>query len=199
MMALGGHPRDLEETAARQVERLGYGPEDVRHIVLTHFHYDHAGGLPDFPRAKVHIFRDEYEAVTKPQDVYERYPYRAEHWPHGPDWVVHPLQGDEWFGFDCTPPVGLGSTKFCLVPLPGHTRGHSGVALRLPDGWLLHLASTHLGFGRCCARMVTKYGWRVPMIRTNLRSSDDEQKSAFARFDASCYTGWQACCVVRVA
>ena len=99
MMALGGHPRDLEETAARQVERLGYGPEDVRHIVLTHFHYDHAGGLPDFPRAKVHIFRDEYEAVTKPQDVYERYPYRAEHWPHGPDWVVHPLQGDEWFGF----------------------------------------------------------------------------------------------------
>jgi len=147
MMALGGHPRDLEETAARQVERLGYGLEDVRHVVLTHFHYDHAGGLPDFPRAKVHIFRDEYEAVTKPQDMYERYPYRAEHWSHGPDWVVHPLQGDEWFGFDCTPPVGLGSTEFCLVPLPGHTRGHSGVALRLPDGWLLHCGDAYTFHG----------------------------------------------------
>jgi len=147
MMAIMGSPRDLEETAARQVERLGYAPEDVRHIVLTHFHYDHAGGLPDFPQAKVHIFKDEYQAVTEPQDVYERYPYRAEHWAHGPDWVVHPLQGDRWFGFDCTPPVRLGATEFCLVPLPGHTRGHSGVALRLPDGWLLHCGDAYAFHG----------------------------------------------------
>ena len=89
MMALGGSRRDPEETAARQVERLGYALKDVRHIVLTHFHYDHASGLPDFPQAKVHIFGDEYEALTRPQDVYERLPYRAEHWSHGPDWVVH--------------------------------------------------------------------------------------------------------------
>lgn len=147
MMAIGGYPRDLEETAAKQVERLGYVLEDVRHIVLTHFHYDHAGGLPDFPQAKVHIFKDEYEAVMNPQDMYERYPYRTEHWLHGPDWVVQSLQGDRWFGFDCTPPVDLGSTEFCIVPLPGHTRGHSGVALRLPDGWLLHCGDAYTFHG----------------------------------------------------
>jgi glyoxylase-like metal-dependent hydrolase (beta-lactamase superfamily II) len=147
MMALGGSPRDLEETAAKQVERLGYVPEDVRHIVLTHFHYDHVGGLPDFPRAKVHIFKDEYEAVMKPQGMYEQYPYRAEHWSHGPDWEVHRLQGGRWFGFDCTPLVDLGSTEFCLVPLPGHTRGHSGVALRLPDGWLFHCGDAYTFHG----------------------------------------------------
>ncbi len=132
MTAMGGHPRDLKETAVKQVERLGYAAEDVRHIALTHFHFDHAGGLPDFPQAKVHIYREEYEAVTQPRDMYERYPYRAEHRAHRPHWVVHDLAGDQWFGFDCTPLIDLGSVAFCLVPLTGHTRGHSAVALRLP-------------------------------------------------------------------
>ncbi|MFD0510570.1 MBL fold metallo-hydrolase [Streptomyces aureus] len=31
---------------------LGYAVDDVRHIVLTHLDLDHAGGLPDFPRAR---------------------------------------------------------------------------------------------------------------------------------------------------
>ncbi|HEX7540797.1 MAG TPA: MBL fold metallo-hydrolase [Anaerolineales bacterium] len=39
-------PLDPNEAAIRQVTRLGYKPEDVRHIVLTHMHFDHCGGLP---------------------------------------------------------------------------------------------------------------------------------------------------------
>jgi glyoxylase-like metal-dependent hydrolase (beta-lactamase superfamily II) len=33
----------------RQIERLGFRREDVRHIVITHFDFDHIGGLVDFP------------------------------------------------------------------------------------------------------------------------------------------------------
>jgi glyoxylase-like metal-dependent hydrolase (beta-lactamase superfamily II) len=36
-----------------QVQRLGFDPRDVRHIVLTHLDFDHAGGLDDFPHATV--------------------------------------------------------------------------------------------------------------------------------------------------
>ncbi len=54
-----------EETALRQVETLGYRPEEIRHIVLTHLHFDHAGGLPDFPWAKVHLHRREYAAMQR--------------------------------------------------------------------------------------------------------------------------------------
>lgn len=147
MMALGGSPRDVEETAILQVMQLGYEPEDVRHIVLTHFHYDHAGGLPDFPQANIHIYKEEYRAIMEPQDMNDRYPYRKEHWSHEPHWKVHDLQGDQWKGFECTPAIDLGSTRIHIVPLPGHTRGHSGVALQTPQGWLLHCGDAYTFHG----------------------------------------------------
>src|SRR3954471_12182880 len=51
-----------EETAVRQIERLGFSPADVRHIILTHLDFDHAGGLEDFPNATVHLLDAEYSA-----------------------------------------------------------------------------------------------------------------------------------------
>lgn len=38
-----------EETAIHQVKALGYSPQDVRHIVLTHLDFDHAEGSRTFP------------------------------------------------------------------------------------------------------------------------------------------------------
>ncbi|MDR5822397.1 MBL fold metallo-hydrolase [Caballeronia sp. LZ043] len=51
-------PRFREEmTAIRQIERLGLSADEVRHIVLIHLDFDQAGGLDDFPHAKVHMLR----------------------------------------------------------------------------------------------------------------------------------------------
>jgi len=44
-----------QETALHQIEALGFSARDVRHIVLTHLDFDHAGGLEDFPEARVHV------------------------------------------------------------------------------------------------------------------------------------------------
>jgi glyoxylase-like metal-dependent hydrolase (beta-lactamase superfamily II) len=50
----------------RQVEALGYSQSDVRHLLLTYLDRDHAGGIPDFPNAKVHVHRREHDmAVTR--------------------------------------------------------------------------------------------------------------------------------------
>ena len=46
---------DPAETAVQQVRALGYSPSDVRHVLLTHLDRDHAGGVPDFPHAAIHV------------------------------------------------------------------------------------------------------------------------------------------------
>jgi len=132
----------------RQVEGLGYDPRDVQHIFMTHMHLDHPGGIVDFPWAKVHIFRDEYEAIMRQGSFITRGAYRAEHWAHGPDWVVHDL-GEEWHGFQSTPPVAVGEVRFRLVPLPGHSEGMCAVAAELPDGrTLMHCGDSYIYWGQ---------------------------------------------------
>jgi glyoxylase-like metal-dependent hydrolase (beta-lactamase superfamily II) len=133
---------DPEQTALRHVARLGFAARDVRHIVLTHAHNDHAGGIADFPDATVHLYADEHAALAAPTD-HERAIYRTRQWDHGPRWAPHTLQGDRWRGFEAVSAVpGLGD-EVLLIPLPGHTRGHAAVAVRGDHGWLLHAGDAY--------------------------------------------------------
>jgi len=135
---------DPEETAVRQVERLGFRADDVRHIVLTHLDLDHAGGLPDFPHAKVHVLDVEHQAAMKRKSFAERQRYVTAHWAHDPEWAVHTANGDRWMGFDSVHALeGDGGPEVLLVPLAGHTRGHCGVGVRTDDGWLLHCGDAY--------------------------------------------------------
>lgn len=128
---------DLNETALYQIKRLGYDQSDLKHIFLTHLHMDHAGGLPDFPAATIHIFDAELDAWLHPRTLMERQAYQPESLAHNPNWQIHKFKGDQWFGFDCLPPVWVGETKFVLIPFIGHTRGHCCIALPQDDKWLL--------------------------------------------------------------
>jgi glyoxylase-like metal-dependent hydrolase (beta-lactamase superfamily II) len=125
------------DTALEQVRALGHSPEDVRHIVATHLDVDHAGGLPDFPDAQVHVIGSELQAAMKPS-WRERERYVAVHWAHGPKWVEHGAEGDDWFGFQSVRVLPGVEPEIVLVPLFGHTRGHTGVAVKQSDRWLLH-------------------------------------------------------------
>jgi len=142
-----GVPCDVEETAARQIAKLGFAIEDVKHIVLTHLHLDHAGGLPDFPHAQVHIFRPEYRAAMDPRGFMGHF-YVSAHWAHKPKWIIHDLVGDEWFGFDCIPIVYGLLPRILLVPLTGHTLGHCGVAVETTEGWLFQCGDAASPFHR---------------------------------------------------
>ncbi len=132
-----GVPKLQEETALAQVQNLGFQPGDVKHIIQTHLHIDHAGGLVDFPWAKVHVYKDEYLSIQDPKGIME-FAYVQTHWEHQPNWAVHELSGEDWFGFDAVRILESPEADFYLVPLPGHTRGHCGVAIGKPGNWLLH-------------------------------------------------------------
>ena len=125
--------RDVNETAFHQVQRLGYKPEDVKHIIQTHLHLDHAGGLGDFPHAKIHVLRAEHDHVLS----HGSWEYHPEHWAHKPDWVLHELSGEKWYSFDAIKLEGF-EPEIWLVPLTGHTPGHMAVAIKQDQAWVMH-------------------------------------------------------------
>ncbi|WP_141327675.1 MBL fold metallo-hydrolase [Myxococcus sp. AB025B] len=136
-------------TAIRQIERMGFKAQDVRDIVLTHLDFDHAGGLDDFPHARVHLLADEYLAATARTSPLDRQRYRPEQWMHESHWVTYPTGqvGERWFGFDCVRDLKGLPPEILLVPLVGHTLGHAGVAVRSGSGWLLHAGDAYFFHG----------------------------------------------------
>jgi glyoxylase-like metal-dependent hydrolase (beta-lactamase superfamily II) len=135
---LAGFQFDEADTAARKVEALGYKPTDVTDIVLTHADPDHAGGLADFPAARVHLSAEERANLDAPG-----WRYVARQFEHGPRWEIHGPSDFNWFGLEARP-VGLGfGAEVFLIPLFGHTRGHCGVAIRQGDRWALHVGDAY--------------------------------------------------------
>lgn len=127
-----------EETAAHQVEQLGFRRDDVRHIVVTHLDLDHIGGLSDFPHAQVHVTADETLGAMISPSRAEKMRFRSAQWAHQPNIVQHDPQGDKWRGFAAAKELDEISPGIVLISLPGHTRGHACVAVDAGHRWVLH-------------------------------------------------------------
>jgi glyoxylase-like metal-dependent hydrolase (beta-lactamase superfamily II) len=170
---------DPGQTAVRQVEGLGFRPEDVRHIICTHLDRDHAGGLSDFPHASVHVTRVEQEAALSPQSRRERDRYRECHFEHGPGWVTHDtIPAEAWFGMECIRGLDGLPPGILLVPLHGHTRGHCGVAIDTGKGWLLHCGDAYY------IRTELEEGRRVPSgVRCFRRIAHVDHSKALLQID----------------
>jgi glyoxylase-like metal-dependent hydrolase (beta-lactamase superfamily II) len=134
---------EVAETALRQVADLGFRPNDVRHIVPTHLDLDHAGGICDFPSAAVHVFATELRAASNPSSLLERSRYRAAQIAAVRKWAPVEESGESWLGFSAVRAIPGTRDEVLLVPLPGHTRGHCGVAVRRSDDWLLHCGDAY--------------------------------------------------------
>lgn len=136
-------------TALRQIEALGYNARDVRHIVLTHLDFDHAGGIEDFPEARVHVMESERTAAErKRRGFVANQRYRPSLWDDVRDWRTYAYGGEPWFGFDAVRDLDGLPPEILMIPLRGHTEGHAGVAVATPGGWLLHAGDAYLHHGQ---------------------------------------------------
>jgi glyoxylase-like metal-dependent hydrolase (beta-lactamase superfamily II) len=135
------------ESAIDQVRLLGFTPQDVRHIVLTHLDFDHAGGIEDFPWADVHVLRTEHAAACERDGFIARHRYVPEQWDRGVHWKTYQAgRGESWFGFSAVRQLGGMPPDILIIPLRGHTAGHAGVAVRDQDRWLLHAGDAYFDY-----------------------------------------------------
>jgi len=131
-------PLNPAEAAIHQIKKLGFEPEDLRHIVLTHLHFDHAGGLPDFPWAKVHVHGKEYDHFLSGKfRQWVDGGYNRKVLDHNPAVERYETADSTWYDFEA---MRLHfEAEMYLIPLFGHSPGHCGVAIKTPNGWHFHV------------------------------------------------------------
>lgn len=174
---------DRQYTAIAQVEKLGFSASDVRHIVLTHLDFDHAGGLEDFPEATVHLMQAEIDAARDRHGFITRRRYRPGQWDEVKRWKYYAPGGEPWFGFEAVRDLDGLPPEILLIPLVGHTRGHAGVAINTPEGWLLHAGDAYFyrhemgSEQRRCTPGLRAYQWMMEVDRKARLLNQDRLRS----------------------
>ncbi len=112
----------------RQLSLSGYIPADITHVIVSHFHMDHAGGNKYFPGAQFIVQDVEHAEAIKPENEGKGYYKR--------DWD-HPLNYKMISGtFDV-----FGDGKIILEHLPGHSVGQQIAIVDLINSGKIVLAS----------------------------------------------------------
>lgn len=141
------------ETAYFQIKQMGFDPKDVRHIVLTHLDFDHAGGIDDFPNAEVHVMDAERKASANRNTFISKGRYSPSQLTRSKHWNTYFPDGERWYGFQSVRDLEGLPPEILFVPLFGHSEGHAGVAIQTDMGWLLHAGDAYFYRGE----MDTKY------------------------------------------
>jgi N-acyl homoserine lactone hydrolase len=115
-----------EQEVGPQLLTHGIRPDDVRTVILTHLHTDHAGGLHHFPRSEI-LVSDQELALAKGFAGQLR-GYLPNRWPHwfAPRSIV--FEPKAIGPFDQSHKVTTDGTVV-IVPTPGHTPGHVSVVV----------------------------------------------------------------------
>lgn len=117
-------------SARTQLDKAGLAP--LKRVILSHSHWDHAGGVLDFPEAKVAVAPSELELIRNPSTG------------PGGTWASQisaaSIKWDELV-FQPVPFKGYPESldlyqdgKVVLVPMPGHTPGSVGLFITTDSG-----------------------------------------------------------------
>src|SRR5450631_2257410 len=117
------HP---DEEIGFQLRNFGIGARDVRQVVLTHLHTDHAGGLIHLTGSKIWVAQKEFRRASGVGGMLQGYlPHR---WPKSWDPNFIRFENRPLGPFQQSMPLTR-SGDVLIVPTPGHTPHHVSVVV----------------------------------------------------------------------
>ena len=128
-----------EQEIGPALRGVGIEPGDVRWVVLTHMHTDHAGGLAHLTDSEVLVTRTEYETASGFMGKLRG--YLPDRWPSGfaPRLIDLPAEPFGPFPKSMTL-TDAGDVR--VVATPGHTNGHVSVVLAEEEGFVFFAGDT---------------------------------------------------------
>jgi glyoxylase-like metal-dependent hydrolase (beta-lactamase superfamily II) len=108
-----------EDHPVERLSELSLSPEDIDYVILSHLHFDHAGGLRFFENATIIVQKSEFRYAMYPDKWAGGY-FQREFNLQGLKWEL--IEGDQVF-----------SPGLTIVLTDGHSPGHQSLVVDLPD------------------------------------------------------------------
>ena len=153
------------DTVLSNMHELGFSEKDIKILLMSHGHYDHAGAVADFLKicnAKTYVGKDDEKMVTGEENTsWSEYFGVEKMKSFAPDILLN--DGDT---------IELGNTKILCLSTPGHTDGTMSFFFNTTDGKDTYLAGMHGGVGintlrgkyMYCAPICTDSTKNTPMV-----------------------------------
>lgn len=124
--------RPIRIDPGEALKPFGLAPEDIDELIVTHLHYDHAGGLHLFPNAKLHMQASEMAYATGPCMCHDtlKMPFTANHVCE----AIKRLYSGKVTFHEGDGQIADGVTVHCIG---GHSRGLQCARVRTSAGWLV--------------------------------------------------------------
>lgn len=164
----------LERSVVDQLAELRIDPKAITKVAVSHYHFDHASQLPDFPGATLLISEKDWQVVSGKQ---ENVPYLTR--PVFAPWLgskpgkVKTIAKDEDV---------FGDGSVLIKATPGHTPGHTSLLVRLPQtGDVLLTGDLYHFEAQAAKHSVPGYNYNREQTLASMARFDETAKALNAR------------------
>ncbi|MEC9248708.1 MAG: N-acyl homoserine lactonase family protein [Pseudomonadota bacterium] len=119
-----------DQVIDKWLEKFGFSVDDVKYVIYSHMHLDHAGNMEMFPKAIHVVQRKELKAAWWPEK-FQRAAFVLKDYDDARNFNYLELDGD----FDL-----FGDGKVVVLDTKGHTQGHQSLMVKLENTGTLFLA-----------------------------------------------------------